>query len=95
MQIAKKLFKDFCNDLMKSNAKSFHSTIHHNHRCNFSNLPVELEGKKEQVLRPEAMENKAITSVIHFAEANIEKFDLFEVMDYRVTDEYLPIGYLS
>ena len=76
---------------MKSNAKSFHSTIHYNHRCNFSNPPAELEGKKKQILRSEAMENKAITSVIHLAEADSEKFDLFEVMDYRVTDECLPI----
>ena len=91
MHIAKKLFKDFCNDPMKSNAKSFHSTIHHNHRCNFNNPPAELEGKKKQLLRSEAMENKAMTSVISLAEADGEMFDLFEILDYRVTDECLSI----
>ncbi|KAG1659153.1 Zwei Ig domain protein zig-8 [Nymphon striatum] len=86
-----KLFEKFCNDRMLSDKSSFYSTVHRNSRRNFSNPPPVTGQTNMTITKTEAMENKAMSSIVALAEAHDEKFNLVDVMDYRVTDECLPI----
>ena len=58
--------------------QSFHDTIHRNSRHNL-NEPI-------KVTRTDAIENKAMTSIISLAETGEDKFTLSQVMEYRVGD---------
>ncbi|KAG1664228.1 hypothetical protein GQR58_019910 [Nymphon striatum] len=86
-----KLFEKFCNDRMLSDKSSFYSTVHRNSRRNFSNPPPVTGQTNMTITKTEAMENNAMSSIVALAEAHDEKFNLVDVMDYRVTDECLPI----
>ncbi|KAG1648975.1 hypothetical protein GQR58_029417 [Nymphon striatum] len=88
---SEKLFEKFCNDRMLSDKISFYSTVHRNSRRNFSNPPPVTGQTNMTITKTEAMENKAMSSIVALAEAHDEKFNLVDVMDYRVTDECLPI----
>ena len=76
---------------MLSTNVSFYSAVHKNSRRNFSNPPPVPGTSDARVSKSEAMENKAMASIIALAEAHEEKFNLVDVMDFRVTDECLPI----
>ena len=69
----------------------FYSAVHKNSRRNFSNPPPVPGTSDARVSKSEAMENKAMASIIALTEAHEEKFNLVDVMDFRVTDECLPI----
>lgn len=86
-----RLFTTFCDDRMLSTNVSFYSAVHKNSRRNFSNPPPVSGTSDARVNKSEAMENKAMASIIALAEAHEEKFNLVDVMDFRVTDECLPI----
>ncbi|KAG0726089.1 hypothetical protein GWK47_037296 [Chionoecetes opilio] len=62
-----------------------------NSRRNFSNPPPVIGDNIDKATKSEAMENKAMASIIALAEAHDDKFNLINVMEYRVTDECLPI----
>ncbi|KAG0718244.1 Aromatic-L-amino-acid decarboxylase [Chionoecetes opilio] len=85
------VFRIFCNDRMLSDNIPFYSTVHRNSRRNFSNPPPVIGDNTDKVIKSEAMENKAMASIIALAEAHDHKFNLINVMEYRVTDECLPI----
>ena len=62
-----------------------------NSRCNFNKLPVSKGSMPNKAIKTDAMENKAMVSIISLAESGRDKFTLLQVMDFRVTDECLPI----
>ena len=74
---------NFFQNRMFSDNQSFHDTIHRNSRHNLN--------EPRKVTRTDAMENKAMTSIISLAETREDKFTLSQVMEYRVTDACLPI----
>ena len=79
---------------MFSNEKPFDATIHRNSRHNFSKPPVQKDKSAQKVTKTDAMENKAMTEIITLAQANLGLEDglvLSEVMEYRVTEDCLPI----
>ena len=53
--------------------------------------PIDKVNEPRKVTRTDAMENKAMTSIISLAETGEDKLTLSQVMEYRVTDECLPI----
>jgi len=81
----------FCKDRMFSATKSFHASVKKNSRRSFSNPPPTNEQKDKRPAKSEEMENKAMASIIAMAEKHNKKFVLADVMEYRVTDECLPI----
>jgi hypothetical protein len=76
---------------MLSDNVSFYSSVHRNSRKNVSNPPQVRGEQYDKVNKSEAMENSAMASIIAPAEDDDEKFNLFDMMDYRLTDECLPI----
>ena len=79
---------------MFSNEKPFDATIHRNFRHNFSKPPVQKDKSAQKVTKTDAMEDKAMAEIITLAQANLgleNGLVLSEVMEYRVTEECLPI----
>ena len=76
---------------MLSDKVSFYSTVHIRSKHNFSNPPPMRGEQCDKVNKSEAIENRAMASIIALAEADDEKCNLVAVMDYRITDECLPI----
>lgn len=85
-----KLVKDFFNDRMFSENKSFDAIVHRNSRHTFIRPPTNKGEKSNKATKTDAMENKAMASIITLAQTN-DKFTLSQVMEYRVTDECLAI----
>jgi len=69
----------------------FDATIHRCSRYTFSKPPVTRDSVSGKVTKTDAMENRAMASLIWLAESGEEKFTLAQVMEFRVTDECLPI----
>ena len=64
---------------MFSENTPFDATIHKNSRCSFSKP------------KTDAMDNQALVSEIWLVQTAEEKVTLAQVMEYRVTDEWLPL----
>jgi hypothetical protein len=85
------LVQSFFKERMFSNEKQFDATIHRNSRHSFSKPPVVKDVSKPKITKTDAMENKAMAEVISLAQNCETGLVLYEVMEYRVTDECLPI----
>ena len=83
------LVQSFFKERMFSDEKNFDDTMHRNSRCSFTKPPI-VKGTS-RVTKTDAMENKAMTEVISLAQKCEDTFRLSDVMQYRVTDECLPI----
>ena len=81
-----KIVQEFFKQRMFSDTVPFSATIHRNSRLNFSMQSANKESISSSS-KTDAMENKAMAEVIALAENSEEKFDLTEVMQYRITDE--------
>ena len=85
------LVQSFFKERMFSNVKNFDDTIHRNSRHSFSKPPISKDASQTKVEKTDAMENKAMAQVISLAQKRGCTFELSDVMQYRVTDECLPI----
>ena len=84
--------EQFFNGRLFSGTIPFDAIMHRKSRRSFSNPPVAPDASSHTTMtKIDAMENKAMASVMWLAETGEEKFTLAEVMEYRVTDECLPI----
>ena len=85
------LIQSFFKERMFSNEKSFDATLHRNFRNNFSKPPILKDASAQKVTKTDAMENKAMAEIITLAQGLEDGLVLSEVMEYRVTEECLPI----
>lgn len=85
------LVQSFFKERMFSGDKQFDATIHRNSRHSFSKPPVIKDASKQKVTKTDAMENKAMAEIITLAQELDDGLVLSEVMEYRVTEECLPI----
>ena len=85
------LVQTFFTERMFSNEKQFDATIHRNSRHSFSKPPKAKDASKQKVTKTDAMENRAMAKIITLAQELEDSLVLAEVMEYRVTEECLPI----
>lgn len=80
----------FFREQIFSQNTPFDATIHRCSRYTFSKPPVTRDSVPGKVTKTDAMENRAMASVIWLAECG-EEFTLAQVMEFLVTDECLYI----
>lgn len=81
----------FFRERMFSQKRPFDALLHRCSRYTFNKPPATRDSVTGKVRKTDAMENRAMASVIWLVESGEEKFTLAQVMEFRVTDECLPI----
>ena len=81
----------FFKECMFSQNRPFDAPIHRCSRYTFSKPHATKDSVTGKVKKTDAMENRAMASVIWLAESGKEKFTLAQVMEFRVTDECLSV----
>ena len=76
---------------MFSQNRPFDAPVHRCSKYTFSKPLATKDSVTGKVRKTDAMENRAMASIIWLAESGKEKFTLAQVMEFRMTDECLSI----
>ena len=86
--LGEKLAGDFFKERIFSRDKEFDATMHRNSRGSFTNQPKLEKNSNLMQNKTVEMENKVTVEVVSIAE---KKVSLEEIMNHRITDEFLSI----
>ena len=86
------LLKAFLDDRIFSRNIDFNATVHKNNRRNFL-TPVATSKTSEQSSKSALMENKAMSKLVSLCLEG--GFKLIDIMEYRITEECLPLFNLT